>query len=67
MWPSGTRQAMCMKAFAKLVAYQRHVINLHQKHDCLLGPVGNADKIPVLFDMLINTGIDTKGEKSVLA
>jgi hypothetical protein len=56
-----------MKAFAKVVAYQRHVINLAQKHDCLLGPIGNADEIPVLFDMLINTGIDTKGEKSVLA
>lgn len=52
---------------AKLVAYQHHIIKLHQKHDHSLGPVGNGDEIPVLFDMLINTAIHTEGEKSVLA
>jgi hypothetical protein len=50
----------------KVVAYQHHIINFHQKHDHHLGQVGN-DEIPVLFDMLINSAIHTEGEKSVLA
>jgi hypothetical protein len=51
----------------KLVAYQHHIINWHQKYDNHLGPVGNDDEIPVLFDILMNSAIYTKGEKSVLA
>jgi hypothetical protein len=50
----------------KLIAYQRHIINLRQKHDYLLGQMGNAGETPVFFDMLTNTTVDTKGSKSVL-
>jgi hypothetical protein len=50
----------------KLIAYQRHIINLCQKHDYLLRQMGNADKTPVFFDMPANTTVDTKGSKSVL-
>jgi hypothetical protein len=28
----------------KLIAYQRHIINLRQKHDYLLAEMGNADE-----------------------
>jgi hypothetical protein len=50
----------------KLIAYQRHVINLRRKHDYLLGQMGNAEETPVFFDMPANTTVDTKGSKSVL-
>jgi transposase-like protein len=50
----------------KLIAYQRHIINLSRKHDYLLGQMGNADETPVFFDMPANTTVDTKGSKSVL-
>jgi hypothetical protein len=33
----------------KLIAYQRHIINLRRKHDYLLGQMGNADETPVFF------------------
>jgi hypothetical protein len=49
-----------------LIAHQRHIINLRRKHDYLLGQMGNADEIPVFFDMSANTTVDTKGSKSVL-
>jgi hypothetical protein len=47
----------------KLIAYQRHIINLCQKHDYLSGQMGNADETPVFFDMPANTTVDTKGSK----
>jgi hypothetical protein len=50
----------------KLIAYQRHIINLHRKHDYLLGQMGNTDETPVFFDMPANITVDTKGSKSVL-
>jgi hypothetical protein len=50
----------------KLIAYQHHVINLHRKHDYLLGQMDNADETPVFFYMQANTTVDTKGSKSVL-
>jgi hypothetical protein len=50
----------------KLIAYQRHIINLRQKHDYLLGQMGNADETPVFFYMTANTTVDTKRSKSVL-
>jgi hypothetical protein len=46
---------------AKLVAYQHLVINWHKKYGRHLGPVGNGDEIPVLFDILINTAIYAEG------
>jgi hypothetical protein len=33
----------------KLVAYQPHIVNLHQKHDYLLGQMGNSDETPFFF------------------
>jgi hypothetical protein len=45
----------------KVIAYQRHIINLRRKHDYLLGQMGNTDETPVFFDMLANTTVDTKG------
>jgi hypothetical protein len=33
----------------KLIAYQHHIINLCQKHENLLGQMGNADETPVFF------------------
>jgi len=57
--------ALCWRVGAK--AYQHHIINWHLKHDYHLGPVGNGDEIPVLFDILMNTAIYTEGGKSVLA
>jgi hypothetical protein len=33
----------------KLIAYQRHIINLRRKHDYLFGQMGNADETPVFF------------------
>jgi hypothetical protein len=50
----------------KLIAYRRHIINLHRKHDYLSGQMGNKHETPVFFDMLANTTVDTKGSKSVL-
>jgi hypothetical protein len=50
----------------KLTAYQRNIINLHQKHDYLSGQMGNAHETPVFFDMPANTTVHTKGSKSVL-
>jgi hypothetical protein len=50
----------------KLIAYQRHIINLRRKHDYLLGQMGKANETPVFFDMVANTTVDTKGSKSVL-
>jgi hypothetical protein len=42
---------------AKLMAYHSHVMNLHQKHDYLIGPV----------EMLINAVIDIKGGNQYFA
>lgn len=43
----------------KFIAYQCHIINLHQ--------AGDQDEITVFFDMLANTTVDAKGSKSVLS
>ena len=37
---------------------QRHLYPFHQ--------IGNADEMPVFFDMPSNTTVDTKGVKSIL-
>jgi hypothetical protein len=50
----------------KLIAYQRHIINLRRKHDYLLRQIGNTDETLVFFDMPANITVDTKGSKSVL-
>jgi hypothetical protein len=50
----------------KLIAYQRHIINLCRKHDYLLGQMGNTDETPVFFDMLANTKVDTKVQNQYL-
>jgi hypothetical protein len=49
----------------KLIAYQRHIINLRRKHDYLLGQMGNAGETPVFFDTPTNTTVDTKSSKSI--
>jgi hypothetical protein len=50
----------------KLIACQRHIINLRHKNDYLLGKMGNRDETPIFFYMPANTAVDTKGSKSVL-
>jgi hypothetical protein len=49
----------------KLIAYQRHIIDLCQKYYYLLRQIGNADKTPVFFDMPASSTVNVKGSKSV--
>jgi hypothetical protein len=65
-WRTTLAQKLPTDYVEKLIAYQCHIINLHQKHDYLLGQMGNADETPVFFVMPANTTVDTKGSKSVL-
>jgi hypothetical protein len=63
------RTSLCQRVPAgfeeKLVAFQRHVIGLRQKHSYLLSQIGNADETPVYFDMPPNYTVDDTGAKSV--
>jgi hypothetical protein len=47
----------------KLIAHQRHIINLCQKHDYPPEKIGNAVENPVFSEMLANTTTDTKGSQ----
>jgi hypothetical protein len=49
----------------KLVAFQRHVTGLRKKHSYLLSQIGNADEMPVYFDMPPSYTVDDSGAKSV--
>ena len=41
------------------------MINLRKQLNYLLGQIGNADQIPVYFDMLSNVTVNNRGTKSV--
>jgi hypothetical protein len=49
----------------KLIAYQRHIIDLCQKCYYLLRQIDNADKTPDFFDMPASSTVNVKGSKSV--
>lgn len=49
----------------KLIAFQKHVINLRKQNRYLLSQIGNADQTPVWFDMPENTTVNVRGERSV--
>jgi hypothetical protein len=50
----------------KLFEFERHVIKLRKQHSYMLGHIGNADQMPVYFDMPLNVTINEKGAKTVL-
>jgi hypothetical protein len=66
-WRATLMEMLPTDYIEKFIAYQCHIINLHQKHDYLLGQAGDKDEITVFFDMLVNTTVDAKGSKSVLS
>lgn len=49
----------------KLINFQRHVIELRQRHSYPLHQIGNADETPVFWDMPSNMTVDNKGAKSI--
>ena len=50
----------------KIINFHKHVIDLRKNKEFLLSQIGNADQMPIFFDMPSNTTICEKGAKSVL-
>jgi hypothetical protein len=50
----------------KLLEFQWHVIKLRKQHSYMLGHTGNANQMPIYFDMLSNITINEKGKKTIL-
>lgn len=49
----------------KLLEYQRYIINLRRQKLYCLNSIGNADEVPVYFDMPRNYTVSAKGEKQI--
>lgn len=49
----------------KLLASQSHVIQLWEENNFLVGQPGNADQLPVYFNMPADSTVDTVGDKTV--
>ncbi|KAM7295747.1 pogo transposable element with KRAB domain [Ixodes scapularis] len=49
----------------KLVAFQRFVIMLRRTNNYIAGQMGNADQMPMFFDMPSNYTVETKGATQV--
>jgi hypothetical protein len=50
---------------AQLTKFQSFIIKLRKKNDYSLSQIGNADQIPITFDLPSATTITTKGAKSI--
>jgi hypothetical protein len=50
----------------KIIAFHKFVIRPRKNSSCLLSKMGSMDQTPLYFDMLTNTTIEGKGEKSVI-
>ena len=49
----------------KLISFQRFVISKRKQHSFELKYIGNADQTPLTFDIVTNSTVAEKGNKSV--
>ena len=50
----------------KITQFQTFVINQRKRNEYSMAPIGNMDETPMLFDVVGNTTINKKGEKTIL-
>ena len=66
LWcPTTHAQLLLAEYTEKLISFQRQVINLQKQRNYLLSHIGNADQMPIYFDMPSNVIVDDKDTKSV--
>ena len=49
----------------KLISFQRFIISKRKQHSFELKYIGNADQTPLTFDIVTNSTVAEKGNKSV--
>jgi hypothetical protein len=49
----------------KILCFQKYIINLWRQHSYIVSQIGNADQIPVYFEMPIDTTVHKKCDKNV--
>lgn len=49
----------------KLIEFQLYVKSLRRQHGYMVGQIGNADEMPVWFDILLSTTDCERGAKEV--
>lgn len=50
----------------KLINFQRFVLAKRKQHNFKLSQIGNADQMPLTFDVVTNSTVAEKGVKSVV-